>query len=35
VKNNNSQVLEFSDVLITSSDYIIPNRGQRLDELLG
>jgi hypothetical protein len=35
VKNNNSQVLEFSDVLTTSSDYIIPNRGQRLDELLG
>jgi len=35
VKNNNSQVLEFSDVLTTSSDFIIPNRGQRLDELLG
>lgn len=35
VKNNNSQVLEFSDVITTSSDYIIPNRGQRLDELLG
>jgi hypothetical protein len=34
VKNNNSQVLEFSDVLTTSSDFIIPNRGQRLDELL-
>ena len=34
VKNNNSQVLEFSDILTTSSDFIIPNRGQRLDELL-
>ena len=33
-KNTNSQVLEFSDVYTTSSDFIIPNRGQRLDELL-
>ena len=33
-KNINSQVLEFSDVYTTSSDFIIPNRGQRLDELL-
>lgn len=36
INNINSQVLEFSDgyVLATSTN-IIPNRGQRLDELLG
>ena len=32
--NLNSQVLEFSDIFVVSSDSIIPNRGQRLDELL-
>lgn len=32
--NLNSQVLEFSGVHTTSSDFIVPNRGQRLDELL-
>jgi len=34
IVNNNSQVLEYSDTHTTSSDFIIPNRGQRLDELL-
>jgi hypothetical protein len=34
VSNSNSQVLEYSDTYTTSSDFIIPNRGQRLDELL-
>ena len=32
--NLNSQVLEFSDIYVVSSDTIIPNRGQRIDEIL-
>jgi hypothetical protein len=36
VSNSNSQVIQFSETeyICTSAD-IIPNRGQRLDELLG
>lgn len=32
--NTNSQVLEFSEIWVRSSDDIIPNRGQRIDEIL-
>ena len=34
MESSNSQVLEFSDSLITSSDFIKPNRTYRLDQLL-